>query len=568
MERIQRILSSRGVASRRVAEEMIVAGRVSVNGNTVTELGTKADPVNDEIRVDGKVVRPQRRRYVMLNKPRGFITTTSDDRDRSTVMELVRTPERLYPVGRLDRDTEGLLLLTNDGELANRVMHPKFGLEKEYHVLTPTLPPPETMERVRRGVQIDGRRVTPNEFRVYRETRDGIVLTIALHEGMYHVVRRMMDAAGIVVDRLTRVRVGPLMVAGVPIGLWRDLSVGETQSLFEAVHMDLPEEDAARRRDTEITVERERAQTRTRGPRPPQRREMPPRQGRPREPHHPDRDRRPAAPPRGDWQPQDERRQRRFSPQRDLYPSQPQDQRRFPEGGPNRQDDRRFERDDRPRFPRDAQRFERGPRPGPQREEPRHPARRPDDQRVERSDRREPRRDAPRFEPRQQNERPFERGDRRSDRSFEPRREQRPDDRGFQPRPPSDQSGRRVNYRNRDDEQRQDSRPAERRNEWTRQGPRPPRPTQERDRDERRNGPREDRRFDHRGRPVSPRQFNDRGPARPAKPNDTDQRRGARPTDDRQHARPAEGDRDRRPGRGRQDDRGSRPRRAPRRDAV
>ncbi|MGH2548143.1 MAG: pseudouridine synthase, partial [Thermomicrobiales bacterium] len=136
MERLQRILSSRGVASRRVAEELIVAGRVSVNGNTVTELGTKADPANDEIRVDGKVVRPQRRRYVMLNKPRGYITTTSDDRDRQTVMELVQTPERLYPVGRLDRDTEGLLLLTNDGELANRVMHPKFGLEKEYHVLT------------------------------------------------------------------------------------------------------------------------------------------------------------------------------------------------------------------------------------------------------------------------------------------------------------------------------------------------------------------------------------------------------------------------------------------------
>jgi 23S rRNA pseudouridine2605 synthase len=565
MERIQRILSSRGVASRRVAEEMIVAGRVSVNGTTVTELGTKADPINDEIRVDGRVVRPQRRRYIMLNKPRGFITTTNDDRDRSTVMELVQTPERLYPVGRLDRDTEGLLLLTNDGELANRVMHPKFGLEKEYHVLTPTLPSPETIERVRRGVLIDGRRVTPNEFRLYRETRDGVVLTISLHEGMYHVVRRMMDAAGIVVDRLTRIRVGPLMVAGVPIGLWRDLSAGEEQSLFEAVHMELPEEDAARRRNTEITVERERAQTRTRGPRPIQRREMPPRAGESRAPRPVDRDRRPAAPPpRGEWQPQEERRQRRFSPERDLYPNQQQNQHRLPERGPDRREDRRFERDERPRFPRDERRFDQAPRPGPAGGDQHGPTRRSDEQRSDR--RQEPPRDDQRFAPR----RPGERGDRRDDRSrpFEPRRDQRADDRDRSPRPPSDQSGRRVNYRERGDEQpRQGGNPPARRNEWSKPGPRPQRPDNRRD--DRPVGPRndrEERRFDHRGRPVSPRQFSDRGPSRPGKPDD--RQRGARPTDDGQHARPAQGDRDRRPGGGRQDDRSPRPRRPSRRDAV
>ena len=262
MERLQRILSARGIASRRVAEEMILAGRVSVNGESVTELGAKADPDSDVIRVDGKVVKPQRRRYVMLNKPSGYITTTSDERNRRTVMDLVNTRERLYPIGRLDRETEGLLLLTNDGELANRVMHPRFGLEKEYHIYTPERPDVRVIERVRRGIEIEGKRVVPNEFRLLRETRDGAVLTIALHEGMYHVVRRMMDFAGIPVDKLTRVRVGPLSIAGLPIGFWRDLRTGEEQTLFEAVHMDLPEDDAVVRRDREIDWEREWSQKR------------------------------------------------------------------------------------------------------------------------------------------------------------------------------------------------------------------------------------------------------------------------------------------------------------------
>jgi 23S rRNA pseudouridine2605 synthase len=125
MERLQRILAARGVASRRAAEELIVAGRVSVDGLIVTELGTKTDPVRSEIRVDGKLLRSARPRYLLLNKPRGYITTTKDERDRRTVMDLVAVSERIYPVGRLDRDTEGLLLLTNDGDVANRVMHPR-----------------------------------------------------------------------------------------------------------------------------------------------------------------------------------------------------------------------------------------------------------------------------------------------------------------------------------------------------------------------------------------------------------------------------------------------------------
>ena len=327
MERLQRILSARGIASRRVAEEMILAGRVSVNGESVTELGAKADPDSDVIRVDGKVVKPQRRRYVMLNKPSGYITTTSDERNRRTVMDLVNTRERLYPIGRLDRETEGLLLLTNDGELANRVMHPRFGLEKEYHIYTPERPDVRVIERVRRGIEIEGKRVVPNEFRLLRETRDGAVLTIALHEGMYHVVRRMMDFAGIPVDKLTRVRVGPLSIAGLPIGFWRDLRTGEEQTLFEAVHMDLPEDDAVVRRDREIDWEREWSQKRQeefsptpgRAPKP-SRSEQRPRDRRDFQPRDGQRqgDRRDFQPRDGQAQ-QERRGPRRFDPKKDSW---------------------------------------------------------------------------------------------------------------------------------------------------------------------------------------------------------------------------------------------------------
>ena len=153
-------------------------------------------------------------------------------------MDLVRVPERLYPVGRLDRDTEGLLLLTNDGDVANRVMHPRYELAKEYHVLTPSRPSEPTFRRVREGIVVQGRRVIPEEFRILRETRDGLVLTIVIHEGMHHVVRRLMEAVGIPVSGLTRVRIGPLTLSGLPTGGWRDLTPGERSTLFEALHLE------------------------------------------------------------------------------------------------------------------------------------------------------------------------------------------------------------------------------------------------------------------------------------------------------------------------------------------
>ena len=237
------MLAAAGVASRRKAEELIRSGRVSVDGQIVTQLGTRVDPRRARIQVDGKPVRRQPFRYVVMNKPSGFITTTSDERDRRTVMELLPVEPRLFPVGRLDRDTEGLLLFTNDGDVANRVMHPRYGLTKEYLVLTPQKPTERVMGRIRDGVEIDGKRVVPHEFRIVRETAEGVLLSVVVHEGMNRIVRRMMESAGIEVTKLSRVRVGPLSVAGIPRGGYRELTPGELTSLLQSLHVDRGADD-------------------------------------------------------------------------------------------------------------------------------------------------------------------------------------------------------------------------------------------------------------------------------------------------------------------------------------
>jgi 23S rRNA pseudouridine2605 synthase len=206
----------------------------------VTVLGTRVDPDRATIRVDGKPIRRQPYQYLVMNKPAGFITTTSDERGRHTVMDLLPPTPGLYPVGRLDRDTEGLLLFTNDGDVANRVMHPRYGLTKEYLVQSPARPPESIMRQVRAGMEIDGKRVVPHEFRIVRETPDGALLSIVLHEGMNRVVRRIMESAGIPVSKLRRVRIGPLSIAGIPRGAHRELSPGEVSSLLQALHLARP----------------------------------------------------------------------------------------------------------------------------------------------------------------------------------------------------------------------------------------------------------------------------------------------------------------------------------------
>ncbi len=237
-ERLQRVLAARGIASRRKAEDLIRTGRVSVDGKTVTELGTRVDPDRASIRVDGKPVKRQALRYLVMHKPSGFITTTSDERGRHTVMDLLPKGIGVNPVGRLDRDTEGLLLLTNDGDVANRVMHPRYGLTKEYQVLTPHKPSEFSMRTLRGGIELDGKRIVPHEFRIVRETTAGVLLSIVIHEGMNHVVRRLMEAVQIPVKSLRRVRIGPLSIAGIPRGAHRELTSGELTSLLHSLQIE------------------------------------------------------------------------------------------------------------------------------------------------------------------------------------------------------------------------------------------------------------------------------------------------------------------------------------------
>jgi len=240
-ERLQKILSQAGVASRRLSEELIAQGRVQVNGVTVTEAGTKADPDADEIKVDGRRVRVQKRkRYILLHKPRGYITSRSDPQGRPTVMDLLRgVREYIYPVGRLDYDSEGLLLLTNDGDLAARLTHPRHEVDKVYAARIRGVPDDHTLERLAKGVTIDGRRTAPAKVRVIeprgkQAPADQTTIELAIHEGRQRQVRKMFDAVGHPVVRLKRVRIGPIEDPDIPPGHWRDLTPQEIERLYRA----------------------------------------------------------------------------------------------------------------------------------------------------------------------------------------------------------------------------------------------------------------------------------------------------------------------------------------------
>jgi 23S rRNA pseudouridine2605 synthase len=242
-DRLQKILSAAGVASRRLSEELIAQGRVSVNGRTVTELGTKADPAADEIKVDGRRIKTgQRRRYILLYKPRGYITSRSDPEGRPTVMDLMRgVKEYIYPVGRLDYDSEGLLLLTNDGELAVRLTHPRHEVEKVYEARVRGVPDERTLERLERGVPIDGRRTAPAKIRASEPFARGggeqTIVEISIHEGRQRQVRKMFEAVGHPVVRLKRVRIGPIEDPEIPAGHWRELTPQEVAKLRRATRL-------------------------------------------------------------------------------------------------------------------------------------------------------------------------------------------------------------------------------------------------------------------------------------------------------------------------------------------
>jgi 23S rRNA pseudouridine2605 synthase len=236
--RLQKILSAAGIASRRTAETLIAQGRVSVNGATVTELGTKADPATDDIRVDGRRVKaPQRQRYLLMYKPRGYITSRSDPEQRPTVIDLLTkggVREYVYPVGRLDYDSEGLLLLTSDGELASRLTHPRHEVEREYEVRVRGVPDERALSRLSRGVSIEGRRTAPARVdvsKVIEGDRPQAVLSVVIHEGRNRQVRNMCDAVGHPVVRLRRVRIGPIVDPHIRPGEFRDLTPEEVAAL-------------------------------------------------------------------------------------------------------------------------------------------------------------------------------------------------------------------------------------------------------------------------------------------------------------------------------------------------
>lgn len=235
MERLQKVMAQAGVASRRASEKLIASGRVQVNGQTVRTLGTKVS-VHDHVEVDGVPIHQEKHVYYLLNKPRGVISSAHDDRGRKTVVDLLREDEieeRVYPVGRLDYDTTGILLLTNDGALANKLMHPRFEVEKTYVAKVKGIIRNDDLKRLRLGVMVDGRKTKPAKTRLkevdrYKQTS---LVQLTIHEGRYHQVKRMFEAVGHKVLKLHRETYGFLDLQGLQSGEFRELRPEEIRRL-------------------------------------------------------------------------------------------------------------------------------------------------------------------------------------------------------------------------------------------------------------------------------------------------------------------------------------------------
>ena len=224
--RLQKVLAAAGVASRRASEIMIDEGRVEVNGKIVTEQGRRVNPDRDQIRVDGSRIPPPRRHmYLVLNKPRGVISTMDDPEGRTTLADyLPRTKERLFHVGRLDTETEGLIILTNDGEFAHRLAHPSYEVRKSYHVQVAGVMDNRTLKRLEKGVTLDDGPVKPDKVKLISRGQDRTLLQVSLHEGRNRIVRRMMAAVGHPVTELVRRQFGPLHLGSLPVGRTRELT--------------------------------------------------------------------------------------------------------------------------------------------------------------------------------------------------------------------------------------------------------------------------------------------------------------------------------------------------------
>lgn len=237
--RLQKALASAGIASRRASEILIDEGRVEVNGKVVTEQGMRVNPDTDHIRVDGARIPPPRRHmYLVLNKPRGVVSTMDDPEGRPTLTDyLPRTKERLFHVGRLDTETEGLIVLTNDGDFAHRLAHPSYEVPKTYHVQAVGVMDNRTIKRLEKGVTLEDGPVKPDKVKLISRSQNKTLLEITLHEGRNRIVRRMMEAVGHPVDRLARTRIGPIRLGVLPVGETRELSREELGALLDLVRM-------------------------------------------------------------------------------------------------------------------------------------------------------------------------------------------------------------------------------------------------------------------------------------------------------------------------------------------
>lgn len=231
-ERLQKVMAAAGVGSRRHCEELISAGRVEVDRQVVRQLGTRVEPARQEIRVDGETLRFEHRVYYLVNKPRGVVSTNNDPSGRPRVVDLVpQARERLFAVGRLDMSSEGLMLLTNDGHLANRLAHPRFGVEKTYQVLTAGAPEPAILEKLRQGIHLADGLARVERVKVLKRLKQSTLLEIVLAEGRNREIRRILARVGHKVLRLKRVALGPLRLKNLPPGEFRRLTGEELRLL-------------------------------------------------------------------------------------------------------------------------------------------------------------------------------------------------------------------------------------------------------------------------------------------------------------------------------------------------
>lgn len=231
MERLQKVIANSGYCSRRKAEELIKNGKVMVNGKKIEELGFKVDG-NDIITVENKILKKENKEYILLYKPRGVVTTTSDEKGRKTVLDLIETNKRLYPVGRLDYDTSGLLLLTNDGELTNILIHPKNEIDKVYIAKINGIMNGFEIKTLEKGVLIDGKKTAPCKVKVRKKGKDSSIIELTIHEGKNHQVKKMFETIGFKVLKLKREKLAFLNLSGLKPGEYRYLSIKEVKMLY------------------------------------------------------------------------------------------------------------------------------------------------------------------------------------------------------------------------------------------------------------------------------------------------------------------------------------------------